>query len=56
MTRGKLMAVWVLTGLMGALYLFSGGGKVAGMPMHVEHFAHWGYPDAFGLDPIPWTV
>jgi hypothetical protein len=28
-----------VSGLMTALYLFAGGTKLAGMPMHIEHFA-----------------
>jgi uncharacterized membrane protein YphA (DoxX/SURF4 family) len=41
---------------MAALYLFSGGGKLAGQPMHVEHFAQWGYPDWFRLFVGTWEV
>ena len=39
--------VTILSVLMGAFYLFAGGTKLAGLPMHVEHFAHWGYPAWF---------
>jgi uncharacterized membrane protein YphA (DoxX/SURF4 family) len=41
---------WVVTivsVLLGAMFLFAGGTKLAGLPMHVEHFAHWGYPSWF---------
>lgn len=47
--RGREIAVWVVSGLLALLFVFSGGTKLAGMPMHVEHFAHWGYPDWFRL-------
>jgi uncharacterized membrane protein YphA (DoxX/SURF4 family) len=48
-SRGRTIAIWVVTGLLAALYLFSGGTKLAGQQMHVEHFAKWGYPDWFRL-------
>lgn len=46
---GKTTSVglWILTGLLSALYLFTGGTKLMGMEMHVEHFAQWGYPQWF---------
>ncbi len=47
--RIKTTAVWILSGLLALLYLFAGATKLAGMQMHVEHFAHWGYPDWFRL-------
>lgn len=47
--RIKVTAVWILSGLLGLLYLFAGGTKLAGMQTHVEHFARWGYPDWFRL-------
>ena len=36
--------VMIVSVLMGLMFLFAGGTKLAGLPMHVEHFAHWGYP------------
>jgi putative oxidoreductase len=29
---------------MAVLFLFAGGTKLAGMQMHLDQFAHWGYP------------
>lgn len=49
MTRGKSIAVWTASVLLAAMYLFAGGTKLAGLQMHVEHFAKWGYPDWFRL-------
>lgn len=43
--RSVSRSVWILSALLAALYLFAGGTKLAGAPMHVEHFAKWGYPD-----------
>ena len=37
----------IISALLGAMFLFAGGTKLAGLPMHVEHFAHWGYPSWF---------
>lgn len=42
-------AVMILSVLLGLLYVFAGGTKLAGMQMHIEHFAQWGYPDWFRL-------
>ncbi len=47
--RIRSTSVWILSILLGLLFLFAGGTKLAGMQMHVEHFAHWGYPDWFRL-------
>lgn len=43
--KWKKIGLWVLSGLMAALYLMSGGTKLAGMPPHAENFARWGWPD-----------
>ncbi len=58
MNRGsrKTAALWILTGLLSALYLFAGGTKLMGMQMHVEHFAQWGYPQWFRLFVGAWEV
>ena len=45
-----------MSALVTALFLFAGGTKLAGMPMHVEHFAHWGYPWWFRLFVGTWEV
>ena len=39
--------VMIVSVLLGLMFLFTGGTKLAGLPMHVEHFAHWGYPSWF---------
>lgn len=43
--RSKTIALWVLSGLLAALYLMAGGSKLAGAERHVQGFAHWGLPD-----------
>jgi len=55
-SRKTATALWILTGLLGALYLFAGGTKLMGMQMHVEHFAQWGYPQWFRLFVGAWEV
>jgi putative oxidoreductase len=45
--RGKSIAVWVLSGLLAALFLFAGGQKLLGAGGAVEHFSEWGYPPWF---------
>lgn len=47
--KGKAIALWALSGLLAALYLMAGGSKLAGADQHIQHFAHWGYPDWFRL-------
>ncbi len=37
----------IISVLLGLLFLFAGGTKLAGLPMHMEHFAGWGYPSWF---------
>jgi putative oxidoreductase len=49
MPRGKSVIVWSVSVLVAVIYLFAGGTKLAGMQMHVEQFAKWGYPDWFRL-------
>lgn len=44
-SKGKAVALWVLSGLLAALFLTAGGSKLAGAENHVQHFAHWGWPD-----------
>lgn len=44
MSRMQIVAVWTLSGLLAALYLFAGVTKLAGMQMHVQQFTHWNYP------------
>jgi uncharacterized membrane protein YphA (DoxX/SURF4 family) len=44
-SKGKTIALWVLSGLLSALFLMAGGSKLAGAETHVQGFAHWGWPD-----------
>ncbi len=55
-SRVRRITTWVVSGMLAVLYLFAGGTKLAGMPMHVEHFAQWGYPDWFRLFVGMWEV
>ena len=43
--RGRTIALWVLSGILAALFLVAGGTKLAGAERHVQGFAHWGLPD-----------
>lgn len=43
------MVVWVVCGLVALAFLGAGGSKLAGVPMHVEHFDQWGYPQWFRI-------
>lgn len=45
--RLRHIAVLVLSFVLAALFLFSGGSKLAGAEQHVQGFAHWGYPAWF---------
>lgn len=45
--RFRNIAVLVLSFVLAALFLFSGGSKLAGVEQHVQGFAHWRYPDWF---------
>ena len=38
---------WILQGLLGAMFLMAGTGKVSGSNMHKEAFTKWGYPQWF---------
>lgn len=43
-SKGKTIALWVLSGVLAALFLMAGGSKLAGAEQHVKGFAHWGWP------------
>lgn len=47
--KGKAIALWALSGVLATLSLMAGGSKLAGADQHIQHFAHWGYPDWFRL-------
>ncbi|HEX2882579.1 MAG TPA: DoxX family protein [Polyangiaceae bacterium] len=44
-SKGKAIALWVLAGVLAALFLLAGGSKLAGAEVHVQNFARWGWPD-----------
>lgn len=44
-SKGKTISLWVLSGLLAALFLMAGGSKLAGAERHVQGFAHYGWPD-----------
>ncbi len=43
------VALWVVSALMAALYLFAGGSKLAGAEQAIVSFRNFGYVDAFRL-------
>ncbi|MDP3215741.1 MAG: DoxX family protein [Deltaproteobacteria bacterium] len=48
-SKRQTIALWVLSGLLAALFLMAGGSKLAGAERHVQGFEHWGYPQWFRL-------
>jgi uncharacterized membrane protein YphA (DoxX/SURF4 family) len=48
-SRNQEIALWVLSGLLTALYLFAGGMKLYGPPEVVANFTRYGHSDAFRL-------
>lgn len=44
-SKGKTIALWVLSGLLAALFLMAGGSKLAGVEPHMSNFVRWGHPD-----------
>ncbi len=48
-SKGKTTGAWLVSALLAALFLMAGVSKLAGAEAHVEHFAHWGYPDWFRI-------
>jgi uncharacterized membrane protein YphA (DoxX/SURF4 family) len=43
-SKGKTVAFWILSVLLGVVFLIAGAGKFAGGQAGVEAFAKWGYP------------
>ena len=43
------VALWMVSALMAALYLFAGGIKLAGGEQAIASFRNFGYADAFRL-------
>ena len=48
-SRNQKIAIWVVSGLLTALYLFAGGIKLSGSENAVETFTRYGHSDAFRL-------
>ncbi len=44
MSKGKNIALWIMSVLLGLAFLGAGGSKLGGVEMHVDNFARWGYP------------
>lgn len=47
MGKGRNIATWVITVLLAAIFLVSGGSKLAGAEMLASKFEYWGYPSWF---------
>jgi putative oxidoreductase len=45
--KGRKVGEWVLSGLLGVMFLFAGGFKLSGAQVAIDNFAKWGYPDWF---------
>jgi uncharacterized membrane protein YphA (DoxX/SURF4 family) len=45
--KGKTIVLWVVSGLLAALFLFAGFGKVSGDPQVAEGFGRYGYSLGF---------
>ena len=45
----KTAGVWIVSGLLAALFLLAGIPKLMGAEGWLRHFASWGYPDWFRL-------
>ena len=48
-SRGKSIGMWVLSGLLAALFVFAGSAKLMGSQETVEGFKQFGFPDWFRL-------
>jgi putative oxidoreductase len=48
-SRGLNIGLWVVSALLGALYVFASSGKLLGDPQAVEGFRNFGYSDGFRL-------
>ncbi len=45
-SKVKSLALWIVTGLLACMFVFSGSMKFASAEM-ADHFTQWGYPDWF---------
>lgn len=48
-SKAKRVTLWIVSIVVAAMFIMAGGTKLAGLPMHVEHFQKWGYPDWFRI-------
>jgi len=48
-SKAKRVTLWIVSIVVAAMFIMAGGTKVVGLPMHVEHFQKWGYPDWFRI-------
>lgn len=48
-SRGTTIAAWVLSVLLGLLFLFAGSQKLLGAAEPAQHFAQWGYASWFRI-------
>ena len=46
-SKGKVIAIWILSGLVALMMLFAGGSKLAGAEEQVKGFAAMGFPPWF---------
>lgn len=49
LSKGKNIAVWIISVLLALAFLASGVPKLLGVPQTVEGFHRWGYPDWFRI-------
>lgn len=47
MSKGKQIALWVLTALLAFVFISAGAFKLSGAQLAVDNFRKWGYPDWF---------
>lgn len=47
LSKGANIGAWVLSALLAAAFVMAGGSKLAGVEMHVQNFARWGFPSWF---------
>jgi uncharacterized membrane protein YphA (DoxX/SURF4 family) len=46
-SKGKVIATWILSGLIALVMIMAGGSKLAAVPEQVKGFAAMGYPSWF---------
>jgi len=48
-SKASRIVIWVLSILLGFVFLMAGIPKLLGAEAHVQHFVRWGYPDWFRI-------